>query len=325
MGQDLIQLELFPKLNIPDGRVQRTHTPIFQFITSSCLFYYGKIKENQLQIDRDVLYQGIKLHITITRQRGVRNNKVMYDNFLNYQDEKVFQTLLFQCYNGQHKVYASEQDKNVILYTSLYSIQKDIDKGLSTRFIKSSLDKLTSIKILIEDEYKTKEWTSNTSIIQDFVVSRKDKGVVIRFSDRISEEIKKEIKDKTRKEIAMANYKTLIDFRLPLSSYIYKTIIFNHDLYSTYGTERTTFNQFNVWKFLKNGGFDYKTKFQKQNLKRMLEKSIHELEEKKVINWCDRFNPKNPNDITFHLTRRTIKETFNQPRLPKVIKPKQIT
>lgn len=320
MAQDLIQLELFPRLNITEPRVQRTHTPIFQFITSSCLFYYGKMKDEQLQVERDVLYQGVKLHITITRQRGVKNNKVIYDQVLNYQDEKVFQTLLFQCYNGQHKVYASDIDKNVILYTSLYSIQKDIDKGLSTRFIRSSLDKLTNIKIMIEDECKTKEWTSNNSIIQDFVVSKKDKCVVIRFSDKISDEIKKEIKDKTRKEIAMANYKTLIDFRLPLSAYIYKTIIFNHDLYSVNGMERRQFNQYNVWKFLKNGGFEYKNKFQKQNLKRMVKKAIDELQQARVINYCDCFDPKKPNDITFHLSTKTVKETFNQPKVPKLIK-----
>ena len=320
MGQDLIQLELFPKLNISNPSVQHTHTPIFQFITSTCLFYYGKTKENQLQIKRNVLYQGINLSITITRQRGIQDNKVIYDSFMNYQDEKIFQTLLYQCYNGQHKVYATPQDNNVILYTSIYSIQKDIDKGLSYRFIKASLDKLTSIKITIEDECKSKEWTSNKSIIEDLVYKKTENIIIIRFSEYISKEIKKELQDKNRKEIAMAKYRTLLDFRLPLSSYIYKTIIFNHDLYSTYGCERTTFNQYNVWKFLKNGGFEYENKSQKQALKRMLEKSIHELEEKKVINWCDRFNPKQPDSITFHLTKRTIKETFNQPRLVKSIK-----
>lgn len=322
MAQDLIQLELFPRLNISKPRVQKTHTPIFQFITKNCLFYYGKTKENQLEIKREIEYEGIKYYISITRQRGVKNNKVIYDNFMNYQDEKVFLTIVKQCYDGQHKVYAKNPEENVILYTSLYSIQKDIDKGLSKRFIKSSLDKLVSSKITIEDEFKTGEWIKNTSIIEDLGFSKKENRVIIRFSKYISDEIRKELTDKNRTDIAMANYKTLIDFRLPLSSYIYKTLIFNWTTFSNEDPTRQHFNQYNVWKFLKMGGFEYKNKSQKQALKRMVLKSRDELKEKGILDRCKCFQkidddgkPTNPNSITFYPTTKTLRETYNQPKL----------
>jgi len=317
MVEDLIQLDLFSNLNIPERAIQKTHTPIFEFITRNCLFYYGKTKPNQLQLERDIVYQGIKFHITITRARGIKNNKVIYDNYLNYQDEKLAQTLFFQCFNGQHDVVLG--GKNVILHTSMYSILKDFNKGISKRFVKSSLDKLMNIKIIIEDECKTIELSSNFSIL-DYVKydnRNEENKLTICFSQRMSDILKQEIKNNARKEIAMAKYRTLLDFRLPLTSYFYKTIMFYNDNFSKTDCSRQAFNQYNIWRLLKNGGFEYKTKFQKQNLKRMVKKAIEELEEKKVITWCDYFNPQHSNDITFYLTKETLNETFNQPQYPK--------
>ena len=60
----------------------------------------------------------------------------------------------------------------------------------------------------------------------------------------------------------------------------------------------------------------------KQALKRMVLKSRDELKEKGILDKCDCFQKidadgkeANPNSITFYPTTKTLRETYNQPKL----------
>lgn len=303
------QIDLFSYFGIKP-EVRETHTPLFKFLNNCCLFFYGKTKDTDFQIQRQFEYENRKLFITIQRQRGIKNNKIIYDNFLNYQDEKVFHTLMFQCINGNHQTMLS--NNNVILKTSIYKIKKDYDKGLSTQFIKSSLDKLLTCKITIEDEQKILEWQKNTSIIKEFIHNKKTNELFISFSDDVSKEILKITEDTRKKEIALANYRTIIDIRSPMANYIYKTLIFNHNNYSSIDPTRQQFHQYNIWHFLKQGGFTFSNKTEKQNIKRQFLKAVEELQAKEIIYFCSCFNEPKPDEVLFYLTKETVKENYNQ-------------
>ena len=314
MAQDIDLFEFFnlvPKL-------KNTHIPIFEILERCGLFYYGKSTPSLLQVKKEIVFDDNVFYVSIDRHRGIKDNKIWYDEVLNYQDEKVYQTIIAQLIkyneNPNFVLNKREYDKPLILLTSLSKIQKDIGKGISKTFIKKSIDKMVSIKVNITDKKKTFDWNSNPSIFTNVIRDRATNKLAIEFNPRISEKLREYIKEDTYKNTFIVRYRTLVDLRLPLSCFLFKFLMSKNMVFRKKNPLQDVFRYYNVWEILKQGGFTYHNKSQKYNLKLMLKKALQELLDKNIIidtnvlknGWKD--EP----ELVLYVSKKILDDTFKQ-------------
>lgn len=313
------ELDLFDFFNL-SPKLKITHIPIFELLERCGLFYYGKTKPNQLQVQKEIEVEDNTYYVSIDRHRGLKDNKIWYDEVLNYQDEKVYQTIIQQVikYNENPNIVLNKKDptKSLILLTSLSKLQKDIGKGISKTFIKKSLDKMMSIKVNITDKKNTIEWISNSSIFTNIVRQQTTNKLVIEFNPLISNKLREYIKEDTYKNTFIVRYRTLVDLRLPLSCFLFKFLMSKSILFRKKDPLQDTFHYYNVWEILKQGGFTFNpnSKSQKYELKQKLKKSLQELIDKKIIIWSNVLvdSWENEPEIIIQVSSKIINDTFKQ-------------
>lgn len=311
------EIDLFEFFNVVPN-LKKTHIPIFEILERCGLFYYGKSTPSLLQVKKEIPVDDNVYYVSIDRHRGLKDNKIWYDEVLNYQDEKVYQTVIQQVikYNENPNIVKNRKNEvePIILLTSLSKLQKDIGKGISKTFIKKSLDKMMSIKVNITDKKKTIDWMSNSSIFTNIIREPSTNKLAIEFNPLISNKLREYIKEETYKTTFIVRYRTLVDLRLPLSCFLFKFLMSKNMIFRKKNPLQDTFRFYNVWEILKQGGFTFTNKTQKYNLKLMLKKALQELLDKNIIidtnvlknGWKD--EP----EIIIYVSKKILDDTFKQ-------------